>query len=299
MKWGGAAVTVLLVVVWIGSGWLLASYPTSSGRVWMVGRGCFSSFLSDRPGGFGDTLSLHSVSTYHLQFLPSSTEASPTSHTHWREWNVPMWILAVPVLAAAAIAWRLDTLARRRARLNLCQKCNYDRTGLAAGAVCSGVREVAVMKPHPRIRKTVKWGGAAVLVIVFAWAASGWWWAVWWLGSGWRIGIGRGQVSWESFIPFPGFPKGVEWHRMPSGPTWDFGFKWNPSSTFGGINIPLWALAVLVVGLTAAVAWLLNARDRRRGRAGRCSKCNYDLTGLVAGAVCPECGSGGSGRVPS
>ncbi|HVU63419.1 MAG TPA: hypothetical protein VHC70_05550 [Phycisphaerales bacterium] len=35
-----------------------------------------------------------------------------------------------------AIAWRLDALANRRAGLNLCPKCNYDRAGLVAGAKC-------------------------------------------------------------------------------------------------------------------------------------------------------------------
>ena len=46
---------------------------------------------------------------------------------------------AVPVTLnaiATAVAWRLDTLARRRANKLLCTKCTYDRTGLAAGAVC-------------------------------------------------------------------------------------------------------------------------------------------------------------------
>jgi rubrerythrin len=35
-----------------------------------------------------------------------------------------------------ALAWRLDTFARRRARLNLCPKCNYDRAGIAGDAKC-------------------------------------------------------------------------------------------------------------------------------------------------------------------
>jgi len=31
---------------------------------------------------------------------------------------------------------RLDMLARRRARIGCCPKCNYDRAGLAPGSVC-------------------------------------------------------------------------------------------------------------------------------------------------------------------
>ncbi len=54
---------------------------------------------------------------------------------------LPLWAPAVGCLAGTVIAWRLDTLARRRARVGFCPKCGYDRTGLvgvggAAGAVC-------------------------------------------------------------------------------------------------------------------------------------------------------------------
>ncbi len=45
-------------------------------------------------------------------------------------------MVAVLIATITAAAWRFDTLARRRASLNLCPKCNYDRTGLAVGAVC-------------------------------------------------------------------------------------------------------------------------------------------------------------------
>ncbi|HVU64865.1 MAG TPA: hypothetical protein VHC70_12870, partial [Phycisphaerales bacterium] len=41
-------------------------------------------------------------------------------------------------LLATTTAWRLDTLARRRARrgVNLCPKCGYDRAGIAGDAKC-------------------------------------------------------------------------------------------------------------------------------------------------------------------
>ena len=51
----------------------------------------------------------------------------------WQPW-ISAFRQALQELAAAAR--RLDALATRRARLNLCPKCNYDRTGLAATAVC-------------------------------------------------------------------------------------------------------------------------------------------------------------------
>jgi hypothetical protein len=49
---------------------------------------------------------------------------------------VPLWMPIAPVLLVTAIAWRLDTSARRRARTNHCLRCNYDRTGLPIGTVC-------------------------------------------------------------------------------------------------------------------------------------------------------------------
>src|SRR5258708_976615 len=53
------------------------------------------------------------------------------------------------------------------------------------GGGVPGVRRRRTMKPHPRIRKTVKWGGAAVTVLL----------VVLWIGSGWcAIGF---QVNWN------------------------------------------------------------------------------------------------------
>jgi len=48
----------------------------------------------------------------------------------------PIWPAVVASFFVSVAAWSLDILARRRGRLNLCPKCHYDRTGLAAGAVC-------------------------------------------------------------------------------------------------------------------------------------------------------------------
>ena len=49
---------------------------------------------------------------------------------------MPLWIPAAVSLLLTALAFRLDTLARRRVLAHLCPNCHYDRTGLAASAVC-------------------------------------------------------------------------------------------------------------------------------------------------------------------
>ncbi len=49
------------------------------------------------------------------------------------DFETPIWILVVLTAMPTASAWRLDTLARRRARIDQCPKCNYDRRGIAAG----------------------------------------------------------------------------------------------------------------------------------------------------------------------
>jgi hypothetical protein len=49
---------------------------------------------------------------------------------------LPLWFLPLVTLLPTVLAWRLDTLAHRRARLNLCPTCNYNRTGLAPRAIC-------------------------------------------------------------------------------------------------------------------------------------------------------------------
>lgn len=61
---------------------------------------------------------------------------------------------------------------------------------LANGPVDSAV------KPHPRIRKTMKWAGAGVcVVLVVAWIGSGWW-SISWVDPGGHIGtLDEGRMT--------------------------------------------------------------------------------------------------------
>ncbi len=136
MKWGGAVVTVLLVVVWIGSGWQQIAW-ISPRRLWIAfgdGRVAVGDPPVSRVGSLGRVFTIQLKTGYHgsdlhpfkllWSFDPSTDPTRPAVF-------LPLWPVVAASVAATAIAWRLDTLVRRRAKMNLCPKCGYDRTGLA------------------------------------------------------------------------------------------------------------------------------------------------------------------------
>ncbi len=162
------------------------------------------------------------------------------------------------------------------------------------------------MKPHPRIRKTVKWGGAAVTVLlVVVWIASAWFMLEWGNRGGWHTVLSGGE--WIISYAGPADPAspsdlpGFVGRRLPSAQYyWPVGFyfTWHPKPQlswllgwYGQWFVPLW-IPVLFFGMLSALAWRLDTLARRRARLNLCPTggCNYDRTGLAAGAVCPECG---------
>ena len=76
--------------------------------------------------------------------------------------------------------------------------------------------------------------------------------------------------------------------------------KWTGAGLCAGV-IVMWVAGPMVwrffnpiLPLAILTAWLFY-RDRRNVRwaeTGRCVGCGYDLSGLPAGAGCPECGKG-------
>ena len=68
---------------------------------------------------------------------------------------------------------------------------------------------------------------------------------------------------------------------------------WRMSATTqaGGFfaSIPLCYVCLLVLVPTVA-AWRLDLLAARRARKGHCPACNYDLSSLPPGTLCPECG---------
>jgi hypothetical protein len=138
IKWGGAAVTVLLVVVWIGSGWIHYVFVNEPLVFHAVHGGVGVQRWSERTIAFmraaqyrtvPDTL----VEDFELGLWPEL--AGPDSPFAWQAF-LPIWPLILLVSALTCAAWRLDILSRRRAMLNLCPKCRYDRTGLPPQAPC-------------------------------------------------------------------------------------------------------------------------------------------------------------------
>ena len=139
IKWGGAVVTVLLVVVWIGSGWwgvfwLSECFPVK-GESWCVSVEAAAGTLVlrwEREATDGP--------------LPGWAFGRPYGPFRWGfdarlfkdigTVETPLWIPPVVSGAIWLWVWVVDSRARRRAPLNLCPKCNYDRTGLAIGAKC-------------------------------------------------------------------------------------------------------------------------------------------------------------------
>jgi hypothetical protein len=157
------------------------------------------------------------------------------------------------------------------------------------------------MRPHPRIRKTVKWGGAVVTVLlVVVWIGSGWISRTWCFRSGRTLVVEAGEL-WCIYPLKSSFqltPEEIEMLEGNNG--WhSFRFFWSPqwdrNKVTTRVNCPLW-IPILITILPTAIAWRLDALARRRERAARlnlCPKCNYDRAGLAKGAVCPECGSKG------
>ena len=166
------------------------------------------------------------------------------------------------------------------------------------------------MKPHPRIRKAVKWGGAAMAAaLAVVWFASAWWGAgfvsrefvcgldpgQFIVKSGWDTGVStrtRFESRWrKGFSPW-GWT--ITWeadtHDLSGKPI----FFWEGSCM---LIVPLWMPIVFLGGLSAA-AWRLDVLARRREHARRCVKCGYDRAGLAHDVVCPECGAAGMDPLP-
>jgi hypothetical protein len=161
------------------------------------------------------------------------------------------------------------------------------------------------MKAHPRIRKTIKWGGAVVTaLLVVVWIGSGWWRIECWDGNATGVEISAGQLVIEREPPGPdpfGRSAGLVVSRQRVLYSFAWGFSRADARIRGGWGFPLvaegtiyrvsiWPLVVTTLLITTA-AWSIDAASRRRERMKLCHSCRYDRAGLAPGTVCPECGS--------
>jgi hypothetical protein len=152
------------------------------------------------------------------------------------------------------------------------------------------------VKPHPRIRKTIKWGGAVVaLLLVAIWVWSGWRYA-YWNGRHIMVGVSCGRVVADVHDSLtPPEHRGLHSGDVAPNPAvgsrfWNKPAAWRAPGLVGGV-IPMWCIVPATV-LVSTIAWRLDAIARARAAVPRCPRCGYDRTGLPLLAECPECGSG-------
>lgn len=141
------------------------------------------------------------------------------------------------------------------------------------------------------MRKTIKWSGLIVAVLVAtAWIGSNWYCWMWEADAGGLVCIQAGCFAvatpiWSSATTGPGV-----WWFEPLDADMRWWFRWSRWNLGRDIAVPLW-FPFLVVAIPAALAWRLDALATRRAREGKCPKCSYDRAGLAAAAPCPECGT--------
>ena len=147
------------------------------------------------------------------------------------------------------------------------------------------------MKPHPRIRKTIKYGGAALTVLlVVVWIGSGWWTASWSPFADLTVWCSKGHVVAYTYDDRHFAPETPFWFTSRATaltiPRWIV----MQAGSCRRVYVPLW-IPVLPTVILTALAFCLDTLARRRERIGYCPKCHYDRAGIASDAVCPECGA--------
>ncbi len=139
VKWGMAGLTVLLVVVWIGSGrWRLAWDIHDQGGI-SIDEGVL---VVAEPMPRGSVFEFSVLGPFIWAVAPSPDQFRLRWWFEAGRWSqgtyvtAPLWPLPLLSLLATAAAWRADAKYLRRVREGACPACGYDRAGLAAGSLC-------------------------------------------------------------------------------------------------------------------------------------------------------------------
>lgn len=154
------------------------------------------------------------------------------------------------------------------------------------------------MKSHLSLPALARWAAIALLLIVLAaWAISGWWYIAWTTKSFNCAGVSQGAL----LLSTGKLPKGRGPDEVPGLHTarnGGFVLRWPalPSRIvrvdFRMIIIPFWQLAAMAV-IAGLLPWLPKVsqwRQAARRRGGLCPSCAYPRKGVPADAPCPECG---------
>jgi hypothetical protein len=134
IKWGGAVLTVLLLVVWVGSARYEACadyWPACTLHVC----GGNAAVMWDNPWTpvpvIRDSFIREHVLPFQWWFsLRRMNQVRSTSIT--TAISVPLWFLAILTAMPSFLIWRHD----RKRDPNACSKCGYSRTGLPADRAC-------------------------------------------------------------------------------------------------------------------------------------------------------------------
>ncbi len=139
VKWAGALLCGLIVGAFVLSLWRTVSVIARvkdtgmyvvcvSDGVLIVAKGLSSPLPSEL------TLYVQGASGQPVWWF-STTFFEPDTR-RGRNLVVPLWALLVPTATVTLLAWRRDSMLRRRRRAGACLKCGYDRNGLAENTVC-------------------------------------------------------------------------------------------------------------------------------------------------------------------
>ena len=139
VRWGGAVISLLLLALWIGSVWWNPAIMLAHRAQVMMRAGRLHVRWFDSRGVWdGDTISISGPGMIVILL-------DAERFRWWMQYrsdsfgtlvSVPLWLPAAAAMLLTVTAWKPELVARRRAGLGRCPKCNYDRLGLPHGAVC-------------------------------------------------------------------------------------------------------------------------------------------------------------------
>ena len=137
LRWASTVLAVLLLIVWIGSGWWMAGVRIVEGcQVRLVaGLIVLDFYEPDEIGDIwagGPSISFNRVERTPFHWWFERRDYRIGIRTTVMQILIPLWAVVIVVAAGTCVLWHVD----RRRDPNSCRKCGYDRTGLPADRAC-------------------------------------------------------------------------------------------------------------------------------------------------------------------